>query len=256
MTSTATPALATPATATSTATSKPTSASARGRRSASSPGRWRGPGPTGHPPSANELDTCSTEELAWQRRRSDAWFLAYFEQSFGHHAHRSLAAPAWPSALDTTALALEGGLVDRPPGIGQAGAHPELEELTPTQCEAHLCRRRHRTDRLFSTESGPVALPVNFIFAGGARCSSAPPTPMAGPPSPSAGGGLRSRSHRRGDARRLERAGTQPGPPRRGSAKSVPAAGRRELEPWAGGARLNTSASRRSSSPVGSIVQR
>jgi transcriptional regulator with XRE-family HTH domain len=112
----------------------------------------------------NELGL-STEELA-RRAGVDAWFLAYFEQS----SDTTLTGGALlrvAVALDTTPLALEGGLVDRAPGVGRAGAHPALESLTTTQCEEHLAAGGIGRI-IFSTGSGPVALPVNFIFAGGA----------------------------------------------------------------------------------------
>jgi transcriptional regulator with XRE-family HTH domain len=112
----------------------------------------------------NELGL-STEELA-RRAGIDAWFLAYFEQS----SDTTLTGGALfriATALDTTPLALEGGLVDRAPGVGRAGAHPALESLTPEQCKGHLAAGG--IGRIvFATGSGPVALPVNFIFAGGA----------------------------------------------------------------------------------------
>jgi transcriptional regulator with XRE-family HTH domain len=107
----------------------------------------------------------TTDELA-RRAGIDAWFLAYFEQS----PDTTLTGGALlriATALDTTPLALEGGLVDRPPGVGRAGANPKLEHLTDAQCEERLAAGG--IGRIvFSTESGPVALPVNFIFAGGA----------------------------------------------------------------------------------------
>src|ERR1700689_592705 len=61
----------------------------------------------------------STEELA-KRAGIDAWFLAYFEQS----ADTSLSGGSLlrlAVALDTTPSSLEGGQVDRPPGLGRAG---------------------------------------------------------------------------------------------------------------------------------------
>jgi transcriptional regulator with XRE-family HTH domain len=112
----------------------------------------------------NELGL-STEELA-RRAGIDAWFLAYFEQS----SDTTLTGGALVRvavALDTTPLALEGGLVDRAPGVGRAGANPVLVDLTTAQCLEHLAAGG--IGRIvFSTGSGPVALPVNFIFAGGA----------------------------------------------------------------------------------------
>src|ERR1700735_5448638 len=66
----------------------------------------------------------STEELA-RRAGVDAWFLAYFEQS-SDGTLTSGALVRLAVALQTTPAALEGGLVDRPPGPGRAGAHPAL----------------------------------------------------------------------------------------------------------------------------------
>src|ERR1700722_5526229 len=106
----------------------------------------------------------STEELAKQAG-IDAWFLAYFEQSSAttltNGALRRLAV-----ALDTTPSPLEGAGVDRPPGTGRAGPNPALESLTPAQCEQHLSAGG--VGRIIlSTGSGPVAYPVNFVFARG-----------------------------------------------------------------------------------------
>src|SRR5580698_1039556 len=78
----------------------------------------------------------STEELA-KRAGVDAWFLAYFEQS-GDTTLTGGALLRLAVALDTTPFALEGGLVDRAPGIGGAGWQPMLESLTDKQCEDHL----------------------------------------------------------------------------------------------------------------------
>ncbi len=103
----------------------------------------------------------STEELARQAG-VDAWFLAYFLQS----SETSLSGGALlriAVTLQTTPLALEGGLIDRPPGIGRAGAHPVLEGITADQCKTHLAPGG--IGRIvFTTGSGPVALPVNYVF--------------------------------------------------------------------------------------------
>jgi hypothetical protein len=107
----------------------------------------------------------STQELA-KRAGVDAWFLAYFEQS----TDTTLSGGALfrlAVALETTPVALEGGWVDRPPGEGRAGPHPVLEVLTTEQCEDHLAAGGIGRIVL-STASGPVAYPVNFIFADGA----------------------------------------------------------------------------------------
>jgi hypothetical protein len=64
-------------------------------------------------------------------------------------------------ALQCTPEDLHGGQIDRPPGHGRAGPRPELRELSPEQCAAHL--GPGGVGRLvFVTERGPVAHPVNF----------------------------------------------------------------------------------------------
>jgi transcriptional regulator with XRE-family HTH domain len=106
----------------------------------------------------------STRELA-ERAGVDAWFLAYFEQS----SDTTLTGGALlrlAAALETSPFVLEGGQVDRPPGIGRAGLHPVLESLTEQQCEEHLAAGGIGRIVL-STETGPVAFPVNFVFADG-----------------------------------------------------------------------------------------
>jgi transcriptional regulator with XRE-family HTH domain len=174
----------------------------------------------------------STEELA-RRAGIDAWFLAYFEQS----SDTSLTGGALlrvAVALDTTPLALEGGLVDRAPGVGRAGAHPTLENLTSAQCEEHLSAGG--IGRIvYSTESGPVALPVNFIFAGGAvifRTSDAMADAIDGTVAFEVDHIDEEMSEGwsvlvRGQVRRIE------------DPEERHAIGQLDLEPWAGGARLN-----------------
>jgi hypothetical protein len=69
-------------------------------------------------------------------------------------------------ALDCTPEDLSGGQIDRPPGYGRAGPHPELRELNPEQCAAHLAPGG--VGRLvFVTDRGPVAHPVNFAVSDG-----------------------------------------------------------------------------------------
>jgi nitroimidazol reductase NimA-like FMN-containing flavoprotein (pyridoxamine 5'-phosphate oxidase superfamily) len=174
----------------------------------------------------------STEELAKQAG-IDTWFLAYFEQSTDSTltggALRRLAV-----ALDTTPSALEGCEVDRPPGAGRAGPYPALESLTPAQCEEHLLVGG--VGRIIlSTGSGPVAYPVNFVFAHGCvifRTSNAMIANISGvvafevdhvDEAMSEGWSVLVRGH----ARLVE-----------GSELRLGAA-RLDLEPWAGGARLN-----------------
>ena len=106
----------------------------------------------------------TTEELA-QRAGIDPTYLRYFERS----ADARLSAGTLnliALVLDTTPTALAGADVDRAPGRGRAGRHPSLETLAREQCDADLATGG--VGRIiFSTERGPVALPVNFEFTGG-----------------------------------------------------------------------------------------
>jgi len=179
----------------------------------------------------NELGL-STEELA-RRAGVDAWFLAYFEQS----SDTTLSAGALlrlAVALDTTPFTLEGGQVDRPPGVGRAGANPVLESLTMQQCQEHLAAGGIGRIVL-STDAGPVAYPVNFVCADGEvifRTSDAMADSIAGivafevdhiDEAMSEGWSVLVRGH----ARRIEDPGERH------------AVALLDLEPWAGGARLN-----------------
>jgi nitroimidazol reductase NimA-like FMN-containing flavoprotein (pyridoxamine 5'-phosphate oxidase superfamily) len=174
----------------------------------------------------------STQELA-KRAGIDAWFLAYFEQS----ADTSLSGGALlrlAVALDTTPFALEGGQIDRPPGLGRAGPHPVLESLTTEQCQEHLAAGG--VGRIvLTTGSGPFAFPVNFVFTGGAvilRTSDAMTARVSGvvafevdhiDEAMSGGWSVLVRGH----ARLIEE------PEERIVAAHL------DVEPWAGGARLN-----------------
>jgi hypothetical protein len=99
-----------------------------------------------------------------RRAGIDPWFLAYFEQS----SDTTLTG----GALFRVAVALDDHPSPSRAGwwtgrrAWAAGAHPTLEHLTTEQCEEHL-GRRHRAHRPLH-RLGPVAFPVNFIFAGGA----------------------------------------------------------------------------------------
>jgi transcriptional regulator with XRE-family HTH domain len=174
----------------------------------------------------------STEELA-KRAGIDAWFLAYFEGSSDSTltggALRRIA-----SALDTTAQSLEGGEVDRPPGAGRPGPNPALECLSREQCEEHLVAGGIGRI-ILSTGSGPVAFPVNFVFAGGTvifRTSDAVAADISGvvafevdqvDEAMSGGWSVLVR----GRAGLIE------------DSEERLAAARLDIEPWAGGARLN-----------------
>jgi nitroimidazol reductase NimA-like FMN-containing flavoprotein (pyridoxamine 5'-phosphate oxidase superfamily) len=64
-------------------------------------------------------------------------------------------------ALGTTVDHLRGGTVDRPPGPGRAGPHPHLDVMSPEECEEHLSSGGVGRF-VFTSESGPTALPVNY----------------------------------------------------------------------------------------------
>ena len=106
----------------------------------------------------------STDELA-QRAGIDPTYLRYFERS----ADARLSAGTLnliALALDTSPLALQGADVERPTAQGRAGRHPALEPLTEEHCEAHLAAGGVGRV-IYSTERGPVAIPVNFEFTDG-----------------------------------------------------------------------------------------
>ncbi len=111
----------------------------------------------------NELGLTS-DELA-KRVGVDPNYFKYFERN----ADARLSAGTLnliALALDTSPFALSGGDVERAPGKGRAGRHPSLDTLTREHCDAHLAAGG--VGRVvYSTERGPVALPVNFEFTGG-----------------------------------------------------------------------------------------
>jgi transcriptional regulator with XRE-family HTH domain len=174
----------------------------------------------------------STEELA-RRAGIDAWYLAYFEQS-SDTALSGGTLLRLAVALDTTPFALEGGLIDRAPGIGRPGPQPTLESLSTEQCQEHLSAGGIGRIVL-STGSGPVAYPVNFVFANSVivfRTSDGMADNIAGvvafevdhiDEAMSEGWSVLVRGH----ARLIE------------DPDERLAFARLDIEPWAGGARLN-----------------
>ncbi len=105
----------------------------------------------------------TVEELAG-KTGIDPGYLEYFE----NNADARLSAGSTlllAQALDTTPAALA-GRVEWSAGRGRAGPHPQLQPLTPEQCEAHLSAGG--VGRIvFSTDRGPVALPVNYEYSNG-----------------------------------------------------------------------------------------
>lgn len=106
----------------------------------------------------------SVEELA-KSAGIDPVYLRYFEERpDGRLSVGTLEIVA--SILGTTRAALLGGDIDRPQGRGRATHHAILEKLTHEQCEAHLAGGG--VGRIiFLAPRGPVALPVNYVFAKG-----------------------------------------------------------------------------------------
>ena len=107
----------------------------------------------------------SVEELARSASVEPA-YLRYFEE----HADARLSVGTLSliaDALETSPVALLGGDIDRPLGRGRAVKGSVLKPLTPTQCRAYL--EAGGVGRvLFAADRGPVALPVNYRFSGGA----------------------------------------------------------------------------------------
>jgi nitroimidazol reductase NimA-like FMN-containing flavoprotein (pyridoxamine 5'-phosphate oxidase superfamily) len=95
----------------------------------------------------------------------DPGYLRYFEESPGVRLSTGTML-LLALALECTPEELYGARVDRPPGRGRAGRHPELSELTAQQCTAHL--KDGGIGRVvLVTDRGPVAHPMNFAVSEG-----------------------------------------------------------------------------------------
>ena len=95
----------------------------------------------------------------------DPGYLHYFEASPGVRLSTGTML-LLALALECTPEELYGARVDRPPGRGRAGRHPELSELTTQQCAAHL--QAGGVGRVvLVTDRGPVAHPLNFAMSEG-----------------------------------------------------------------------------------------
>jgi transcriptional regulator with XRE-family HTH domain len=95
----------------------------------------------------------------------DPGYLRYFEESPGVRLSTGTML-LLALALECTPEELYGARVDRPPGRGRAGRHPELSELTAPQCQAHL--QAGGVGRVvLVTDRGPIAHPLNFVLSEG-----------------------------------------------------------------------------------------
>ena len=95
----------------------------------------------------------------------DPGYLRYFEESPGVRLSTGTML-LLALVLECTPEELYGAKVDRPPGLGRAGLHPELRELTAQQCAVHL--HSGGVGRVvLMMERGPVAHPLNFAVNEG-----------------------------------------------------------------------------------------
>jgi transcriptional regulator with XRE-family HTH domain len=106
----------------------------------------------------------SQEEVAHRARMAPS-YLDHLEHSPSVALSRG-SMIRLAAALETTVDHLRGGKVDRPPGPGRAGPHPHLDVMSREECEAHLAHGGVGRF-VFTSEPGPVALPVNFRLLDG-----------------------------------------------------------------------------------------
>jgi transcriptional regulator with XRE-family HTH domain len=105
----------------------------------------------------------SREEVA-ARAGMVAGYLEYVETGVASLPVGALLRLA--AALETTAGALGGGGIERPPGRARAGGRPVLKELTHEEC-LRLLAGGGVGRVVFVGEAGPAALPVNFALMDG-----------------------------------------------------------------------------------------
>lgn len=105
----------------------------------------------------------SREDVA-SRAGSTPEYIQYVEQRTATPGIGFLLRLA--NALETTVEELTGGTVDLPPGMGQAGHHPELVELGQQECWQLL--GSHGVGRVaVASEAGPAIFPVNYLALEG-----------------------------------------------------------------------------------------
>jgi transcriptional regulator with XRE-family HTH domain len=100
-----------------------------------------------------------TQAETARRARMAPQYLAYLEERSADPSLATLIRLA--AALGTSVAALRGGGTDLPPGQGQALLDPQLHDLGPDECRAHLST--HGLGRVaVSTPDGPAVIPVNY----------------------------------------------------------------------------------------------
>ncbi|MFF0622285.1 helix-turn-helix domain-containing protein [Streptomyces sp. NPDC004296] len=100
-----------------------------------------------------------TREEVASRAAASPGYLQYVEE---HGAEPSIGfLLRLAGALDTTVAELTGGTADLPPGLGKAGAHPEVLALGPDECRELLAT--HGVGRVAVTlDEAPAVFPVNY----------------------------------------------------------------------------------------------
>ncbi|MCP8707853.1 DUF1918 domain-containing protein [Streptomyces thermocarboxydus] len=107
----------------------------------------------------------SREETA-RRARISPQYLAYIEEQPAEPTTATLLALA--GALGTTAAALRGGGVDRPPGQGHALLHPRLDDLDDDECRRLLSTHGVGRVAVTAPDGHPAVVPVNYEVVDGA----------------------------------------------------------------------------------------
>ncbi|KUJ66843.1 XRE family transcriptional regulator [Streptomyces albus subsp. albus] len=125
------------------------------------------PGDIGRRAAARRRRIGLTREEAARRAGMALDYLRYLEEKPADPSRATLLRLA--SALETSAAALRGADVDRPPGQAQALLHPVLREMDEQECRA--CLSSHGVGRVAVTVPGhPAILPVNYEVAYGGIC--------------------------------------------------------------------------------------
>ncbi|MFI2031265.1 DUF1918 domain-containing protein [Streptomyces buecherae] len=118
-----------------------------------------GPGDIGRRIAAERARQGLGREEVARRAGMAPEYLAYLEEQSAEPSVASLVRVA--DALGTTLVALRGGDIGLPPGLGHALRHPRLLDLSPAECRARLST--HGVGRVaVSTPGGPAVVPVNY----------------------------------------------------------------------------------------------